>query len=172
MRATWARVSALCTRAGRLPMRRGVPLSGRKTGSERPESIQLARADSSPAMKRSGGRTTSSLTRSVTVPRALGHGVAHRGGDASRPIGMQTTIRSARHMAARYCAPSSTRWGARVKSTLSLSLAGSPSMALTTTVPPAAGGLGERQLDRGGERSTATTGEARSFEAGHEALSP
>ena len=32
MRATWANVSALCTRAGRLPMRSGVPLSGRNTG--------------------------------------------------------------------------------------------------------------------------------------------
>ena len=36
------------------------------------------------------------------------------------------------------------QWAARVKSSLSLSLAGSPSMALTTTVPPGAARTGER----------------------------
>ena len=38
--------------------------------------------------------------------------------------------------AARSWAPSSTRWGERIRRSLSLSLAGSPSMPLTTMVPP------------------------------------
>ena len=60
--ATWANVSALWTRAPRRPMRKAVPLSGRKDGRDWPDSTQCARADSSPAMKRSGGRTICSGT--------------------------------------------------------------------------------------------------------------
>ncbi len=54
----------------------------------------------------------------------------------SRPSGTHTVTRWALVAAANSCAPSRTRCGDRINSSLSLSLAGSPSMALTTMVPP------------------------------------
>ena len=85
---------------------------------------------------------------------------------------MQTTIRSAPAQGGQVLCAVEHQVGAGVKSSLSLSLAGSPSMALTTTVPPAPRTTGERQLDRGGEGPTAAAGQTRSLEAGHEALLP
>ena len=82
MRAMCASVSALCTRTGRFPMRNGVPLSGRKTGSARWASIQFTSADSSPATKRSGGRATSSTRSGVPRRAALTYGVLHGRGDS------------------------------------------------------------------------------------------
>ncbi len=135
--ATCARVSALWTSAPLRPMRRAVPLSGRKDGRDWPDSIQRASADSSPAMKRSGGCTIDSGLGAQ--PAATRSSIARATAAATwwRPSGTQTVTRRAPLAAARSCAPSSTRWGDRRRSSLSLSLAGSPSMALTTTVPPA-----------------------------------
>ena len=136
MRATCARVSALCTRAGRLPIRNGTLLSGRKTGNDDPDSTKLTRADSSPPTNRSGGRRRVSVTGAYLLLLRSAMACATASAVLSRPVGTQTTTRLERHIAARYCAPSSTRWGVRFKSSLSLSLAGSPSIAFTTTVPP------------------------------------
>ena len=104
--------------------------------SDDPDSTKLTRADSSPPTNRSGGRTRVSGT--AVYPLLLRSAMACATASAvlSRPVGTQTTTRLERHIAARYCAPSSTRWGVRFKSSLSLSLAGSPSIAFTTMVPP------------------------------------
>ena len=134
--ATWASVSALCTSAPRRPMRRAVPLSGRKDGRDWPASTQRTSADSSPATKRSGGRTRISGTGAQ--PAAVRSAMAFETAAAtcSRPSGTHTVTRRAPLAAARSWAPSSTRWGDRSRRSLSLSLAGSPSMALTRIVPP------------------------------------
>ena len=134
--ATCANVSALCTSALRRPMCRGVPLSGRKDGSDSPDWTQRTSADSSPAMNRSGGRTTISGTGAQ--PPDTRSRNARQTADATcwRPSGTHTVTRRAPLAAARSWAPSSTRCGDRIRSSLSLSLAGSPSMALTRTVPP------------------------------------
>ena len=134
--ATWANVSALCTSAPRRPMRRGVPLSGRKDGRDWPASTQRTNADSSPATKRSGGRTSTSTTGAQPAAVRSAMALETAAATCSRPSGTQTMTRRAPLAAARSWAPSRTRWGDRKRRSLSLSLAGSPSIALTTTVPP------------------------------------
>ena len=87
-------------------------------------------------MKRSGGCT---ITSGTGAHRAAARSSRARRTAAAtwwRPSGTQTVTRRARVAAARSCAPSSTRCGERMRRSLSLSLAGSPSMALTTMVPP------------------------------------
>ena len=134
--ATWARVSALWISAGALPRRRGLPLSGRNDGSDRPDSTQPTNADSSPATKRSGGRTNRSATGAQPAAARCARACAVAAATCSRPAGTQTHTCAAPVAAARSCAPSSTRWGDRSRRSLSLSLAGSPSIAFTRMVPP------------------------------------
>ena len=82
IRATWARVSVLCTRAGRLPMRNGMPLSGRKTGNDR--------ADVDPVDQCrffAGGEPIGRLNDlfphpGVPMPCPFRHSVTHCGGDS------------------------------------------------------------------------------------------
>ena len=62
-------------------------------------------------------------------------GVVDRGSDAVSAFGNAHDNMASPAHRARNWAPSSTRCGARVRSTLSLSLAGSPSMPLITSVP-------------------------------------
>ena len=71
-----------------------MPLSGRKDGRDWPDSTQRARADSSPAMKRSGGRTSASGTGAQ--PAAARSASARDTAAATwwRPSGTHTVTRS------------------------------------------------------------------------------
>ena len=88
--ATCASVSALWTRAPRRPMRRAVPLSGRKDGRDWPDSTQRTSADSSPAMKRSGGRTMTSGTGAQPAATRSARARATAAATWWRPSGTQT----------------------------------------------------------------------------------
>ena len=118
-------------------MRRGMPLSGRKEGSDSPDWTKRASADSSPAMKRSGGRTSTSCTGAQPAAARSSSARATAARNLETAFGNAHGHACAPHAAARSCAPSRTRCGDRSNKSLSLSLAGSPSMALTRTVPPA-----------------------------------
>ena len=67
-------------------------------------------------------------------------------------------------------APSSTRWGTSRNSARSFLLAGSPSVALTTSTLGPAGGATEVQLDRGREGGAAVAEQARACNGGDDLL--
>ena len=158
--ATWARVSALWIRAGAFPRRRGLPLSGRNDGRDRPDSTHRTNADSSPATKRSGGRTNCSATGAQPAAPRSARACAAAAATCSRPAGTQTHTCAAPVADARSCAPSSTRCGERSMRSLSLSLAGSPSMAFTRTVPPRPAPRASGHLDCGGKPCAAPSGQS------------
>ena len=163
--ATCASVSALCTRAPRAPDAEGGALV-RAEGRE-----GLARFD--PARQRrllAGDEAVGRPHHDLGNGRAAGGDpLGHRAPSTAaatwwRPSGTQTTTRRAPVAAASSWAPSSTRCGDRMSRSLSLSLAGSPSMALTRMVPPAAGGVRHGELDGGREPGPAPAGQAGGLE--------
>ena len=137
MRAMWPSVSALCTKAGDRPMRRGAPLSGRHAA---PGPAVQPGHDSRLLAGHIAAGERCHLHDERGPPR--GHPLGHRKGDARVEIGVlgdahhdPAGVQGARHELGAV----STRWGAHDNRVRSLALAGSPSMALTTTVglPPA-----------------------------------
>ena len=104
---------------------------------------------------------------------ALGDGLRHDVGDAVAAGGdADHDPRAAGTCAARYCAPSSTRWGALVKRSLSLSLAGSLSMPLTSSVPPWPRGAGNVELDGRGKAASTPSRQSRVLNAGRQGVLP
>ena len=137
MSARCASVSTFCTRVGLPPRPRSDSLGGVAVGAGTPCSIQCTTALASPATNRSAAVRTVTRTRSRR---------ARRRSAAARPR-MSRTSRCATITAwlapticAASTAPSRTRCGDLAISTLSLALAGSPSVPLpiTTGARPAA----------------------------------
>ena len=167
----WASVSALWTRAGRFPMRRACPCrAGRAGGSGPCRPNWRARTPRRPRSGRGGARWSRSLGVAGRLP--LGDGLRNRGGHPSRPPGCRRRCGRPAQAPPEYCAPSSTRCGDRVRSNLSLSLAGSLSMPLTTTVPPRPAARATASLMAAGNPATAPAGQTRRLEGGHQGLPP
>ena len=114
--------------------RSGTDLSTRRTGRASP-SVEPVRPGRTPRPSRTGpagARRTSSGPRAGRRARRRPARTARA--VASRSSATQTTITErAPDRAAASSAPSRTRWGDQVRRVRSLALAGSPSMALTTT---------------------------------------
>jgi len=115
-------------------MVRGVLLSGRQLGAPTPLSSHDTNADSSPPTYRPGGLFTSMGTGASEVPARSLTARMTPPEMSWRSAATHTTILLAARALAANSAPSSTRWGTHDRRTLSLALAGSPSMAFTTSV--------------------------------------
>ncbi len=170
--ATCASVSALCTSAPFRPMRRVVPLSGRKKGSDSPVSTQLASADSSPAMKRSGGRTMDFGNGRVAGGRALVQRACHRRGDLMPPFrhtddhpvcadGGGQELGAVEHQVRR----TNEQKLVLVAGRLALHAIDEDGAARPS-------GVGDRELDSGREAGPAPAGQAGGLEHGDEGVTP
>ena len=161
IRATWARVSALCTRAPRRPMRRGTPLSGGTSAGTAARSIQRDERGLLAGDEAVGRPEHVSGTGEQPAAARSARAGAHRGGDVLAARGHAHRDRAAPQAAASSWAPSRTRCGERSRSSLSLSLAGSPSMPLTTTVPPRPPAWATASLMAAGKPGPAPAGQTR-----------
>ena len=151
------------------PMRSARPLSGRKDGRDRPDRSS-ASADSSPATKRSGGRTRTSGT-GAQPPPALGHGrerggdvvaaCGHAHGDPSRPACRGQQLRPVEHEV-----------GRPQQEQLVLVAGGLALHGVDEDGAARAGGVRHGQLDRRREPGPPTARQPRGLEHRHERLAP